>query len=354
MNRVSLGIVLLLWCWLCVLNLRAESPEVANARQHGAQGQIMFCVVDSNGRPVEQAELSVAFWASDSAANAVVTEGQTDTNGCYIAAGKTIHSMNYTITKDGYYTTEGKYWFYRPSGLDVNRNAAISPTSGEYWLYHQDENSVKDGRWQPWNPTIPVTLKERRNPIPMYAKRVDVPIPERDIPLGFDLEVGDWVKPHGMGNRSDLLFTYVASYGDIQVYSKKLKLECSSDQPGLQVLALDSFSNLKSVYSAPEEGYMVELNLERERTKWQTIKNKELNKDEYVVFRTRVVTDKNGEIVAANYGKIYGPVRYGRMGESQRLMFNYYFNPNTNDPNIEFDSSNNLFPDTQFDRVTMP
>lgn len=115
------------------------------ARRHGAQGQVTLRIVDSTGKPVEEAELSVAFWGSDSSVDAVVSEGQTDNNGLYVAMGKTVDNMNYTITKKGYYTTTGKYWFYRPSGLDSNKCSATSPTSGECWLYHQEENSVKNG-----------------------------------------------------------------------------------------------------------------------------------------------------------------------------------------------------------------
>jgi len=63
-----------------------------------------------------------------------------------VATGEPTGDLNYWITKDGYYKTEGGYWFYPGP-----------------------ERSVKDGRWQPWNPTNTVVLKEIRNPVPMFA-----------------------------------------------------------------------------------------------------------------------------------------------------------------------------------------
>ena len=53
--------------------------------------------------------------------------------------------------------------------------------------------------------------------------------------------------------------------------------------------------------------------------------------DEYLVFRTRVVKDEKGNIVSANYGKIYGAIRtVGFFGASA-----IYFNSNPNDLNME-------------------
>ena len=53
--------------------------------------------------------------------------------------------------------------------------------------------------------------------------------------------------------------------------------------------------------------------------------------DEYLIFRTRIVKDEKGNIVSANYGKIYGGIRtVGFFGASA-----IYFNPAANDTNLE-------------------
>lgn len=343
MKRFIVGTVALFSCCLFALNLRAASPEIEKARQHGAQGQVTFRVVDSMGRPVEKAEQRATFPHSDSYGDVVVSKGLTDTNGVFIATGKTIDSVIYDIKKDGYYKTAGAYWFYRPSGLDANKSSSISSTSGEYWLYHQGENSVQDGRWQPWNPKITVVLKEHRNPIAMNAKNVDVVIPVQGTPIGFDLEQGDWVAPYGQGRRSDFVLLYAATYEGPQTFSKCLELTFSNAKDGLQVLPLDRSTEFMSVYDAPESGYDSTLTLERERTRTKIVKSHELGKDQYLVFRVRTVTDKEGKITSANYGKVYGPIEYGRIAEQHRLTFTYYLNPTDNDRNLEFDPKRNLF-----------
>ncbi len=53
--------------------------------------------------------------------------------------------------------------------------------------------------------------------------------------------------------------------------------------------------------------------------------------DEYLVFRTRVVKDDNGNIVSANYGKIYGAIRTVGFFGAKAI----YFNPTPNDTNLE-------------------
>lgn len=331
MKIFVLAIIVFSSFWPCVMDVQAEIPEIEKARQYGARGQVTLCITDSTGKPVEKAQLSVAFWASDSSADAVVSEGQTDTNGCFISAGKTIHSMNYTITKEGFYKTGGAYWFY--------------PCSGR---------SVKDGRWQPWNPTITVVLKERRNPVPMYAKEVDVLIPVQDKAIGFDLEKGDWVAPYGQGTASDLVFKYIAHYEDSQVFSKRMEMTFINPRDGVQSFLLDQTSEFMSAYIAPEEGYALMFVEERARTRTKILKSQELGEDQYLIFRVRTVTDKAGNIVSTNYGKLYGSIDYGRMGESDGLMFLYYFNPTANDRNLEFDTTRNLFGDTYKTRISRP
>ena len=52
--------------------------------------------------------------------------------------------------------------------------------------------------------------------------------------------------------------------------------------------------------------------------------------------------DDQGKIVKANYGKIYGPVQYGNLGGRLVLRMMYYFNPEVNSRNLEFDPKKNL------------
>lgn len=337
MNRFLAGTALLLSCWPCPLNLQAESPDIANARQHGARGRVTLRVVDSIGKPVEHAQLSVALFPSDSYASADVREGQTDGDGCLSVEGTTVGDMTYTVTKSGYYRTTGKYLFYRCG-----------------------ESGVQDGRWQPWNPTNTVVLKEHRNPVAMYAMNVDVPIPAGNAPIGFDLVVGDWVAPHGRGAIADLLIKYTASYEGPQTFSKRLELSFSNPRDGVQAIPLDETSDFVSLYAATEDGYTPTLVDEQARTRTRILKRSETAEGQYLVFRVRSVVNEEGKVVSANYGKIYSPnlldpiIEYGRMEDADRVMFTYYFNPTANDRNLEFDPARNLLANPERMRVYNP
>lgn len=330
MSHFFPGTVFLLSCLLCAESIRAESSEVESARKHGAQGQVTIRVTDSTGKPVEKTKLSVAFWASDSSADAVVSEGWTDTNGLFVAAGKTIDSMNFTVTKDGYYTTEGKYRFYR-------------------W----GEDCVKDGRWQPWNPTNTVTIKEHRKLIAMCAKNVDEPVPVRDTPVGFDLEVGDWVAPYGQGRQPDVCVTYKAKTQDLWTGSYELDLVCTNKLDGFCRATKDLWSDLRSPYEAPCDGYRTQVVLSLDRTKYKILKKEQFGESEYLAFRVRTVLDDKSNIVSARYGKIYGPIEFG-VGKEHHVRFTYYLNPTDNDRNLEFDPSRNLLTNPGRMRVYMP
>ena len=330
MNRFSALTVVLVSCWLYAGKLLAASPEVEQARQHGAKGQVTLRVVDSNDKPVKKAELSSAFWGSDSSADVVVSEGATDTNGLFVAAGKTIHSMNYEIKKNGYYATRGQYWFLR-----------------------KGEDCVQADRWQPWNPTNTVVLKERRSSVAMYAKRVDEPVPVRDTPVGFDLEVGDWMAPHGNGKQPDLLFTYKATVQDYWNGSLEFIIACTNQMDGFFRAQKDMSSDFRSAYEAPSSGYQPEIQFAFVTTTDRDLKVEKLGDTEYLAFRVRTVLDDKGNIVSARYGKIYGPIEFG-VGKEHHIRFSYYLNPTDNDRNLEFDPSRNLMKNSGRTPVNIP
>ncbi len=304
-----------------------EIGEVeAAAPSRPVRGMVTIRVVDSSGNPVVGAYVRGGFPRSDSYNHFTVDEGLTDSNGLRVLSGKSVHTMTYFVDKEGYYKTTGKYWFYR-----------------------RGEDTIRRGRWQPWNPTYTVVLKEKRNPIGMYAMRVSINIPVRDQAIGFDLEKGDWVAPYGRGIIADLLFKFTAIYEGRQTFSKRLDLTFSNAKDGLQLLPLNRSSEFMSIYTAPEGDYAPALIDEQARTQTEKLKRSEIERDHYLVFRVRSVTNEQGKIVLANYAKLYGPnlldpiIEYGRMGKVDRLQFTYYFNPTPNDRNLEFDPSRNLF-----------
>ena len=211
----------------------------------------------------------------------------------------------------------------------------------------KDEKSVSDGRWLPWNLTIPLVLREERKPIPLYVAWVDFDkgFPS-DTDVGFDCERHDYVAPHGDGKNSDFLVRI--SSLDISGHDKACRLTLSAidNGGGFVVKKKELSSKLVSDYEAPADGYSPEFRTSKTtKLKFYEKNPDDVSEDEYLILKSRIVRDQNGEIISANYGKIYGPVEYVFSLERGRgaIKFLYYFNPTPNDRNLEFDGKNNLF-----------
>lgn len=314
MNCYHTAINILLSSWLCCSCIAADYPEVERARLSGAQGRVTLRITDSAAMPVEDAKTSVAFWASDSLPDVISRDGTTDTNGYYVATGITMDRMGYLIEKDGYYSTHGELSFYRPG-----------------------EDCVDNGRWQPWNHTNTIVLKKRRNPVSMIASSFDIPFPIRDKAVGLDMEVGDWVKPYGEGSVSDIMFSYSSHLSDdILVFSNRLGISFQGQGNGYIRKAKDSWSEYVFVYDAPLMGYIQEMVLSVDRTRFKILKRNLFGPEEYLIFRIRSVLDEKGEIVSARYGIIDGPIKYGDDEQGGGVVqFRYWLNPASVGRNLE-------------------
>ena len=201
--------------------------------------------------------------------------------------------------------------------------------------------TLQNGQWQPWNPTVEVVLKPVLNPIPMYAKRVGLMhLPAEDTPLGYDLMAGDWVPPHGKGTNTDLIFFYQSQVTDPRWgYDLSLSLTFPNAADGIQsvLLPLRKGSVLR-MRTAPESGYTNKLFQRVHRLSKETPNNSSVNDDLNYYFRVRTV-QTNGQIVSALYGKIYGDIELTVNGD---LNFTYYLNPAPNSRNLEFNTKSNL------------
>jgi hypothetical protein len=161
--------------------------------------------------------------------------------------------------------------------------------------------------------------------------------------VAFDLEKGDWVEPYGKGINGDLIVNFDHRWTDPWTGFRKMELTFGTNTlDGVRRFKADEFSKLWSIYEAPLDGYekSVSWSCEAWRNKKDVVN--EPPPDEYYVFRVRTVVDEKGQIVKANYGKIYGPVKYGFLGDHLKLGIMYYFNPEVNSRNLEFDTSKNL------------
>lgn len=268
--------------------------------------------------------MPVHVWFDD----AVVFDGTTDSNGTYIAHGRcSTIDPPIRIEKDGFYLSSTRCRFTN--------------------VLEQTER-----KWMPWNPVVTMIVRKVVNPIPMYAKMVETKLPTTDSPCGYDLVVGDWVAPNGRGFQSDFVFTMEGFDGGMKNYESHLTLNMKGSADGIQRLPPDqSESAFALCRSAPETAY---------DSTWTNavgylpgkgffetqggLFSKAGDKPWGYIFRIRSVTDEQGKITEALYGKVRGPIRFFNCTE-RVVQFTYYLNPTPNDRNLEFDPTRNLFKD---------
>lgn len=226
-----------------------------------------------------------------------------------------------------------------------------------------------------------VELRPIVEPTALYAKltqpRRHAPEAETSIPVlsewcGYDFESGDWVAPHGVGETTDILIMFEREFIDfektrtpievrreaIEGKYKRLGEEFSEEafrlEAGLWYLSFkvafpgekeglilvenqfNEHSVLRMPHEAYEEGYLANYGYQIKSDQYL-----QRRKDIGFFLRTRVVLDEQGEIESANYAKIYEDFKVTVDG---KIEFNYYFNPVSNDRNLEFDPRQNLFP----------
>jgi hypothetical protein len=210
-----------------------------------------------------------------------------------------------------------------------------------------------------------ITLREIKNPISLYVKAIQMDIPARDVWLGYDFEVGDWVKPYGNGIKSDMRIRSAPKRLDPEVTDGGVLL------PGVATLEIDfgqdgglvrvtkdngwlSVSEMKMPHLAPEAGYEQLPTLKIEQTTFED--SSEMGKANGYFFRTRVKREGD-KVISANYGKLLGRINYRPVqldkawwGDEKKnapafgsIEFTYYFNPTVNERNLEFDVKQNLF-----------
>lgn len=280
--------------------------------------KITALVVDDNKVPVSNANVSISFvkpktneWGLDT----YNIKGKSDINGLFSASGEGIESVGVFVMKDEYYS----------SGDGVKLT------------------SKQGNRWEPWNPTVEVVLKKKRNPVLMYIKGTNwIEVPAQGIPVGYDLEIGDWVTPYGSGRTSDFVFKFSSNIKAFREYDLKMTLKFSNDLDGIQEYLFNSNeqSYYKWPYEAPKDGYQKELMKEIHKIPGKTEAN--INREAKYIFRVRTQIDASGNIFSARYGKISSEFELSPDDQKFLIRFKYFFNPDGT-RNLEEDPENNLF-----------
>jgi hypothetical protein len=303
-----------------ILSILSAANVVAQTNIDEHEWRATLKVADEKGSPVPKASVKVSYYVKNTS---VDIQGLTDTNGIFVAT-RTTPTYNYVeyalalaTDKAGYYGTRSKCDLGLP--YDAFK----------------------------WNPTITLVLKEIGKPIGMYAKSVNLGMPVFDKPAGFDLMVGDWVKPYGKGRNADILFEARLDQRAENDADYKLTVSFPKAGDGIQEFTVpdaEKGSGLRSPHEAPADGYQSQWVQSRSRKPGKP-ETGNLDANRNYIFRVRTVLDQQGNVVSACYGKIYGDF----------LQFRYYFNPTPNSRNIEFDPKHNLLGGVQaFEEVTAP
>ena len=273
--------------------------------------------VDSDGNPIDNATVTASYdfpkgmgmgWGTATK----YADGRTDKDGYFTVTHKAAGRCNFSVSKDGFYDSSKSYTF----------------------------NSRILFIWSPWNPTMKIKLKRKKNPTKMYAKSTTtIKIPAVDAPIGYDLEKGDWVAPYGKGVISDFVFIFKVRFLKNDDWDVSYKLTFTNEKDGIQeYINPNDYGVYRWPYEAPEDGYRKEFSAfaANYREGWGSKHKSSFNKERKFIFRVRTQTDEKGNIIKANYGKLSGDPQF----DYGYIKFTYYFNP-TGSRSLEF--GGNLF-----------
>jgi hypothetical protein len=289
--------------------------ELYNAMRQGAEVNIALRVVDSRGAPVPQARLHGGLQTGDGLDDFSSIEGQTDTNGIYTVSGICTHRLRCRISKPGYYPSECLMMF---------------PVKGAV-------PQVLDGKWQPFGAPMTVVLKELRMPGRLCAfpdSLRNCRIPAFDEWLGFDFEHADWTTPYGKGHYRDVLLRFSAEEKSMTDYKYVMEVSFTNNPyAGAYMMKADLRSKLTTAYVADSNAtFQTSFCFKSTQSPGRPRCIDILNRDSYLVFRTRTRVDEYGRLAGAHYGKILG--RWLSDTEFM-ILSDGCFNPVENDVNIE-------------------
>ena len=329
--------------------------QMIESERHSVKAPLK--VVDEQGQPISGAKVISIFtryslnpWKEVPREDC--TEYLTDSNGLATISGKSDGDWGVRVEKKGYYSIG---WSIEP--LDADWPLPI--ISG----WHPSDMPAEELPITKATNTVGViVLKKMLNPISLYAKRLVRP--GRQIinafiagnAISYDLAAGDYLPPYGQGKVADLIYNlqYASKGPDpaskggkpelikkYEFYDAVFTLTFSNEGDGIQSYFANPSTGgeLLLPYCAPENNYtnilVIHQGVDAQGRHGDLPRN-----DQNYFFRVRTKKDKDGKIVNALYGKIYGAINWFRVPVYNAT---YYLNPTPNDRNLEFDPKKNLF-----------
>ncbi len=266
-------------------------------------------VKDESGSPLEG--VMATFY--EGAGRTPPIHAKTDAEGKAILRGRSWLPPGVGIRADGYY----------PSSADVdgNPNWATNP--------------------EPVRRKAELVLRERGMPHEMLTKRVATRMPGMGVEYAFDLDVGDWIAPHGEGAKADIMLKATADMRDPANPRCRVDVTFPQDGDGVQEDKVwIPESEFKTSKTAPQDGYLDLFKIETSRK--ALIANRKSEDQKTRIFRIRTIKDEDGDIVSTYYGKFAQDFKLmiyrGFPEETPALTFHYSLNLEPNERNLE-DSS---------------
>ncbi len=298
----------------CAQSLRPK--ELACAMREGADTKIIFRVVDDQSNVVTGATVNAHFVLNDNKGKDII--GQTDENGLIVLQRKSVGEVIYCVKKEGCYDAEGWIW--------------LAGTRGKL-------GEVKDGKWQPYGREEEVVLKRKLNPVCMTSYMFEDKLPIT-TGLGFDLLVGDYIRPYGTGECADFYLDFQFEQGDAFYREHKIMTFVFTNAlDGAYVLEKnlckrEMKSQFQTIYHANTNSiYKKEIVFDVNTLNPKGVRKATFTEDSYLVVRTRTKVNEKGEVVEAYYSKILGPWAFSKEG----VRFSVRANPTVNDTNLEDD-----------------
>ena len=287
--------------------------DLYKARRYGALAKLTLRVADSTGNIVPDARVSITSYVPNTDLNKsavyFTNEGKTDAEGLFSSEMQTSEKISWSVEKNDYYTTTGRYF--------VDRGMPMK--------------SVVNKRWFPWDQTIDVVLKKNRDSIKLEEKRNRIKFPA-NTDVGFDFFANDMTPPYGDGRESHVIFNVSGVLHAPQILYHTNHVSFLHDG-GFMIKTNDSFSEFKFSYEAPIDEYVAEATLINiyDTNKLMFVKSGMEN--EHMLFRIRA-----NETDDFYYGRITEGIIGGLIGadtNNAAISFIYVLNPSAGDRNLE-------------------
>lgn len=294
-----------------------KAPDYREARLSGALAKMEILVNDNDGIPVPNAAVRV-FWGMNFRVDGKWIEGLTDTNGIFVAHGKTCgDEIEVHVSKNGYY--------------DSRLNLSYATMGAEHEVF--------EGKWQPYGSRRRIILRNIRNPIDMphedflkfnYTKSINKWI-------GYDIKENDYVAPYGKGKESDFE-VYIDWNGEwLPRYSGMVvKIRFTEPFSGYCPCDINAESDFKGPYDAlVASDFLTSAEFSDSVQTGGEHKGISFNRLKCWVVRSRCKVSPGGMLSSANYSMISDIAFTCKNGGYGGFCVTGVFNPTPNDTNLE-------------------